>query len=139
MEVIDAMRTSSVFPVGDEDYQAVYAEESAMVDAAELIAEAMEEAGLSRSDLARKLGVPRSEITARLSGERNITVRNLAKTLHVLGAKLALDVEREPVPGPADSAKLIETAYRNCRIMRPKREARQGTEMLFELMMTGKR
>lgn len=138
MEVRDAMKTSSVFPVGDEDYQAVYAEESVMVDAGELIAEAMERAGLSRSDLARKLGVPRSEITARLSGERNITVRNLAKTLHALGAKLVLDIEREPAQEQPDPSMMIRTAYWNCRDVRFKHEARPGNERLIELMM-GKR
>ncbi|PTT69105.1 hypothetical protein DBR22_04795 [Arthrobacter sp. HMWF013] len=135
MEVRGAMRTSSVFRVGDEDYQAVYAEESAMVDAGELIAEAMENAGLSRADLARKLGVPRSEITARLSGERNITVRNLAKTLHVLGAKLVLDVERESKSSPADPSKLIGMAYRSCRDLRVQHEARPSNERFLELML----
>ncbi|GGJ21575.1 transcriptional regulator [Paenarthrobacter histidinolovorans] len=129
------MKTSSVFPLRDENYQAVYAEEAAMVDAGELIAEAMEKAGLSRSDLARKLGVPRSEITARLSGERNITVRNLAKTLHALGSKLLLDLEREPVEEQQDPSTLIRSAYWVCRDVRPRHEARPGNDRLVELMM----
>ncbi|GAA3318873.1 helix-turn-helix domain-containing protein [Arthrobacter ramosus] len=107
------METSNVFPVGDATFQAVYAEEAAMVDASELIALAMEKAQVGRSDLARLLRVPRSEITARLSGDRNITVRNLAKTLHVLGARLALDIEvEEPVTTPS-RGQLIRDAYIN--------------------------
>ncbi|TFD46981.1 XRE family transcriptional regulator [Cryobacterium frigoriphilum] len=61
-----------------------------MVDASELIASALERSGMTRADLARALGVSRSEVTARLAGERNITVRKLAATLHVLGLRLEL-------------------------------------------------
>ena len=82
-----------LFPSDDPGYAATYAQESAMVDAAELIASALEASGMSQSDLARKLGVSRSEVTARLRGERNITVRKLAETLHALGARLDLSCE----------------------------------------------
>ena len=81
-----------LFPTDDPDYSAVYAEESAMVDASEIIAEALEASGMSQAALARALGVARSEITERLRGNRNITVRNLAATLHALGATLELSV-----------------------------------------------
>lgn len=84
------MNDTPVFPVGDADYDATYAEEAAMVDSSELIARALEASGMSQADLARALGVSRSEVTARLKGERNITVRKLAATLHALGATLTL-------------------------------------------------
>lgn len=93
-----------LFPTDDPQYRAVYAEEAAMVDASELIAHALETSGMSRADLARALNVTRSEVTERLRGDRNITVRNLAATLHALGATLKLDcnlpvahVVREPI------------------------------------------
>lgn len=82
-----------LFPTGDLKHEAIYAEESAMVDASELIAEALEASGLSKAELARKLNVSRSEITERLRGDRNITVRVLAATLHALGARLELGVD----------------------------------------------
>lgn len=63
-----------------------------MVDAAELIAEALEASGMTRAQLARTLHISRGEVTARLRGERNITVRKLAATLHALGADLRLSV-----------------------------------------------
>lgn len=85
------MSEEAVFPVGDADYDAIYAQEAAMVDASELIARALEMSGMTRADLARRLGVSRAEITARLKGERNITVRTLAETLHALGEKLVLE------------------------------------------------
>ncbi|MHA7292637.1 helix-turn-helix domain-containing protein [Arthrobacter sp. HLT1-21] len=89
---------STLFPVGDAAYTAAYVEESAMVDASELIAEGLETSGMSRADLARALGVRRGEITARLKGERNITVRNLAKTLHVMGLRLVLNAVQSETP-----------------------------------------
>lgn len=88
----------AIFSNDSAEYQATYAEESAMIDASELIAEALEASGMTRSELARELGVPKSEITARLKGERNITVRKLARTLHVMGAQLELGVKLKPSP-----------------------------------------
>ncbi|WP_169053863.1 helix-turn-helix transcriptional regulator [Agromyces sp. H66] len=87
------MSNGSVFPTGDSDFDAVYAEEAAMVDASELIAAALVECGMKKSELAERLGVSKSEISARLAGERNITVRTLAATLHALGQRLELSLE----------------------------------------------
>lgn len=87
------MTDATVFPVGDPAYDALYAQEAAMIDAAELIAGALEASGMTRADLARRLGVSRAEVTERLKGERNITVRKLAETLHALGERLTLDTE----------------------------------------------
>lgn len=86
-----------LFPKDDPEYQAVFAREAAMVDAAELIGSALETSGMSQAELARKLGVSRSEVTARLRGDRNITVRNLASTLHALGATLEMSTSSEHV------------------------------------------
>ena len=68
----------------------VYAQEAAMIDASELIAAALERSGMSRAQLAKALGISRSEVTARLTGERNVTVRKLAETLHCMGMRLEL-------------------------------------------------
>lgn len=81
----------AMFNRSDAEYRRTYAQEAAMVDASELIADALQKSGLTQSDLAKKLQVSKSEITARLAGERNITVRKLADTLHALGQKLVLD------------------------------------------------
>lgn len=89
-----------LFPIDDPNYAATYAEESAMVDAAEIIADALEKSGISRAELARRLGVSRSEVTSRLVGERNITVRKLAATLHALGSTLELRASRPEAMRP---------------------------------------
>lgn len=82
----------TIFDTNDPEYEAVYAQEAAMIDASELIAEALEKSGMTRAELARTLNVSKGEITARLKGERNITVRKLAETLHALGARLDLSM-----------------------------------------------
>lgn len=94
----------AIFTNQTPEYQATYAEEAAMIEASELIAEALEASDMSRAELARALGVPKSEVTARLKGERNITVRKLAHTLHVLGAKLEFGVTMGTSSAPATSS-----------------------------------
>jgi transcriptional regulator with XRE-family HTH domain len=93
----------SVFSTQDPEKLATYAEEAAMVDASEAIAEALEASGISQADLARHLNISRSEVTARLRGERNITVRKLAATLHALGATLDIRVAEAPQETAASS------------------------------------
>src|SRR5687767_14939830 len=60
------------------------AEERAILAASELVAEALETRGESRSSLANSLGIKLSEISQRLSGRRNLTMRSLAGMLHEL-------------------------------------------------------
>lgn len=101
-----------LFPMDDPEYSAVYAEEAAMVDASEIIAEAIQASGVSQAALARALKVSRSEITERLRGDRNITVRNLAATLHAVGAELELGV-RLPASARPDVREPVDIdAYR---------------------------
>lgn len=77
------------------------AEERALVDVAELVSEAIEARRTSRKALAEKLGIARSEITQRLSGRRNLTVRSLAAMLHELDYDLQLRVRDRQHARPA--------------------------------------
>jgi transcriptional regulator with XRE-family HTH domain len=97
----------SAFPTDDQSYDAIYAEEAAMIDAGELLADALERSGMSRAALAKALGVSRGEVTNRLSGDRNITVRKLAATLHALGSKLELRCAEEQVKEATNDLALI--------------------------------
>lgn len=60
------------------------AEEHVILAASELVAEALETRGQTRSWLAGTLGVKLSEISQRLSGRRNLTLKSLAGMLHEL-------------------------------------------------------
>lgn len=90
------------------EYRRIYAQEAAMVDASEALAEAMHNSGITRSKLADLLGVSKSEVTARLAGERNITVRKLADTLHAMGYRLEVSIEAH-----AAEANDVETEPKN--------------------------
>lgn len=80
---------------GESFSDAFYGKESAdekladyLMDLCELVYDRMEELGMSKSDFARKLGMPPSRITKILSGESNMTL----KTISQLDAALDLDL-----------------------------------------------
>lgn len=60
-------------------------EESAIAMAQSTIYNAMESAGISRSDLARRMECNRSLVTRILSGSHNLTVKTMARALGVCG------------------------------------------------------
>jgi transcriptional regulator with XRE-family HTH domain len=61
-----------------------FAEEGLIAEATELVAEALVERGWSRRTLAEALKVRPSEITQRLRGKRNLTLRSLAAMLDAM-------------------------------------------------------
>jgi hypothetical protein len=69
------------------------AEELAVTDAAELVTELLADRCVSRTELATRLDVSKSEITQRLNGKRNLSVRSLAAMLHELGYRLHFAAE----------------------------------------------
>lgn len=67
------------------------ARERLMFDATERIAEAMEVRGVSQAELAERLGVSAAEISMRLRGTRNLTLKTIADMFDAL----AFDVDIE--------------------------------------------
>lgn len=76
----------------EEDFELLLAEERLTADVTEHIAEAMEQRGVSKADLAKLCGVGRSAITQRLTGQTNMTLRVVASTLHRLGFGLEVAI-----------------------------------------------
>lgn len=72
-----------------------YEQERLVLWTTERIAELMEQSGVSRAELARMLGTSRPNVTALLSGARNMTLRTLADVCSVLGHRA--DVRLEPL------------------------------------------
>lgn len=70
-----------------------YEQERLIVGAMDAIAEAMEAAGMTKADLARKLGTSRAHITQLLSGSRNATLRTLADLAWACGSRVTVSVE----------------------------------------------
>lgn len=69
------------------------AQERLILEVTERVCQALEERGVTRAELARRLGVTAGEISHRLNEGRNLTLRSLADMLHALGydARLELD------------------------------------------------
>ncbi len=66
------------------------AEERAVLEATEMVSERLAERRIKRADLADRLGISRSEVTQRLNGKRNLSVKTLAAMLHEMGYQLCL-------------------------------------------------
>ena len=66
--------------------------ERVLFDAAEHIATAMEEDGLSKADLARLLGTQKSYITQLLDGTENMTLAKVSDVLFELNRQFSLQV-----------------------------------------------
>lgn len=63
-------------------------EESALAMAQATIQNAIDEAGISRADLARSMGRPRSFISTMLSGSHNLTIRTMSRALAACGFEI---------------------------------------------------
>ena len=73
---------------------ALFAEENLVLAATEIVYEAMDSAGVNKAGLAKLIGVQPSEISQRLRGQRNLTLRSLARMMHVLGFDVTLEATR---------------------------------------------
>lgn len=62
-----------------------YLQERTILEATELICEMMDIAGVSRTELACRLGKSKADISQLLNGERNMTLRTLSDIFHALG------------------------------------------------------
>jgi transcriptional regulator with XRE-family HTH domain len=70
-----------------------YEQERLVLWTTERIAELMQQAAISRADLARLLGTSRANVTGLMSGERNMTLRTLADVCFALGYRAELRLE----------------------------------------------
>jgi transcriptional regulator with XRE-family HTH domain len=71
----------------------LYEQERLVAWATERLSEAMEEGEVSKADLARLLETSRANVTALLSGGRNMTLRTLADVACVLGHRVEISLE----------------------------------------------
>jgi transcriptional regulator with XRE-family HTH domain len=76
----------------DNQERRLLVQERLLLEASEAVCRALDDRGVSRSDLAKLLSVRASEVTQRLSGGRNLTLRTLAEMLDVLGYDVHLSL-----------------------------------------------
>ena len=77
--------------MSNSEYQLRLAQEEFILSATELIFELMEKAGVTKAELARRIGRTRGYLTQLLDGNRNMTLRTLAELTKALGFKPRLD------------------------------------------------
>ena len=89
------MKTRHEILMESPEYRRLYAIEGLVTDAAELVARLMEEQGVNKAELARRLGKSRAWVTQLLSGKANMTIRTFAELAYVLGAEVDLAVQQQ--------------------------------------------
>lgn len=87
-----------------EDFDRDVEVETLSLSLTDLISDAMQTAGISRAELARRIGVSPAHVTQTLSGQRNMTLKTVAEALYALG--LRLDARAVPL----DSTKIEHDA-----------------------------
>lgn len=71
-----------------KEHPLIVAQEELIVDTMEWLCETMGKYGVSRSDLAKELGVSKSRITKILNGSNNVTLRTLSDLFNALGVRI---------------------------------------------------
>ena len=66
--------------------------ETTILDLTEKIVHKMQRAGLSRADLAQKLGVSKPFVTKLLNGNPNMTIKTMASIAHALECELNVEL-----------------------------------------------
>ena len=81
-----------------------YWEEGAVLDFTEALYIAMEEQGVTRAELARRLGTSQAYITRVLSGNANFTLKTMSKLALALGLQLEVGLGPQRLPSAVGKA-----------------------------------
>jgi len=84
------MKTQQDVLMQDPEFRRLFAIESLAGSASNIIAELMEQQGVNKAELAKRLKKSRSWITQLLSGKANMTIRTLAEVAHALGGEVEI-------------------------------------------------
>ena len=79
--------------VGRSQNQRLLEQESLILEATELLSRLLESEGITRAELARRLGKSKAYITQLLRGSSNLTLRTLADLGCVLGYRMRLQAQ----------------------------------------------
>lgn len=86
MDATELLKMLESLPNGEQ----ILAEEELIVEASERISEILKLEKVSKSELARRLGVNRASISKMLSGSQNMTLRSYAAMAYALGWKATI-------------------------------------------------
>jgi|SRR5580698_5289976 antitoxin component HigA of HigAB toxin-antitoxin module len=74
----------------DPERRRILEQERVMVDATELVCNAMDFRRIKRSELAHKMGRSKAYVTQILRGNQNLTLRTLADVFHAMNCRLVM-------------------------------------------------
>ena len=86
--------TYELFEQSSERNRRLLREEELILDVTEAVSAVMQEAGISKAQLAKRMGRTKGFITQLLSGGRNLTLRTLAGLADALEARVAITVSQ---------------------------------------------
>ncbi len=72
-----------------------YITEATILDFTEMVVEKMQKTGISRAELAHKLGVSRPFVTKLLNGNPNMTIKTMASIAHALKCEMRIALRRK--------------------------------------------
>jgi transcriptional regulator with XRE-family HTH domain len=75
------------------NHAAIEAEENFLIDLQFLLQEVMTDGGVTRADLAKKLGLSKARLSQIFASEANPTVKSCARLFHALGKELSVCVK----------------------------------------------
>lgn len=75
------------------DYEALLEEERLILDATETIQRLMDDKGVNRVELARRIGSTKGHVSQLLDGKRNMTLRTLSRVLGAVGHRGKIEAE----------------------------------------------
>jgi transcriptional regulator with XRE-family HTH domain len=109
-----------VNPAGDGQADVELLEEAALALAQSVIQNAIDESGVSRAEVARRMERNRSFVSRMLSGSHNLTVKTMARSLAACGFEVRF--ERVPIASnwieaSAPSSKKIPPAHAGSTIL----------------------
>jgi transcriptional regulator with XRE-family HTH domain len=84
----------------DPDGKRAFLREKTVLEATELIAGLMEDQGVGKAELARRLGTSRQWVSQLLDGNQNMTLATLSDVLFALGREVRLSVDVSRIEGP---------------------------------------
>ena len=84
-----------LFEQASERNRRLLREEALIQEAAEAVSVVMQEEGVSKAQLARRMGRTKGFITQLLSGGRNLTLRTLASVADALEARVTITVSKD--------------------------------------------
>lgn len=76
--------------IQDPEMARLLAQEELIEEATELVAKTMKQRGVAKTELARRVGTSKANVTQLLAGSRNMTLRTFADLMYAMAEKVVL-------------------------------------------------